>query len=66
MRRHALRCSQQHSFSFTRLDIWQSIPVDNRRQCRELCEQMLRVALQDQEQADSEVTCDRKDPPRAS
>lgn len=61
------RCpgSRQHSFSFIRLDLWQSIPADDQRQCRDLWEQMLRVILKNEGDENSEVTDEREDPPHA-
>jgi hypothetical protein len=47
---------EQHSLSFARRDIWQSIPVEHQQQCRELCEQMLRAALESEQPADDEVS----------
>jgi hypothetical protein len=55
MRRNPSFSPEQHSLSFARRDIWQSIPVEHQQQCRELCEQMLRAALESEQQASSEV-----------
>jgi len=52
---------QQHTLAFARHEIWQSIPVEQRRQCGELCERLLRVVLQNGERARSEADDDRKD-----
>lgn len=45
---------RQHTLPFTRQEIWRSLPVEQRRQCGELCEQLLRAVLQDEEQRGSE------------
>jgi hypothetical protein len=52
---------QQHTLAFARREIWQSIPVEPRRQCSELCEQLLRAVLQNEERERSEADDDRKD-----
>lgn len=57
---------EQHSLSFARRDIWQSIPLQHQQQCLELCEQMLRTALQIEQQATPEVDHEREVPPRSS
>jgi len=57
---------EQHSLSFARRDIWQSIPVVHQQQCRDLCEQMLRAALESKQQVSSEVDREREVPSRAS
>jgi hypothetical protein len=66
MRRQAFLHSEQHSLSFTRHDIWKSIPAEHQQQCRELCEQMLRAALETEQQPSSEVDREREVPSRAS
>jgi len=65
MRRKTFSLLQQHNLTFTRQDIWQSMPVDLRQECRNLCEQMLRDALQAEQQMTSEVYRDREVSPRA-
>ena len=50
---------EQHCLSFARHDIWQSIPLQDKQQCLELCERMLRVALQTEQQASREVDRER-------
>jgi len=52
---------QQHTLAFARREIWQSIPVEQRRQCSELCEQLLRAVLQNEERERSEADDDRQD-----
>lgn len=66
MRRQLQPSSRQHHLSFTRLDIWQSIPAEDQRQCRDLCEQMLRATLEHEVKTSSEVACGREDSSRAS
>ena len=50
---------EQHRLSFARHDIWQSIPLQHKQQCLELCERMLRTALQTEQQASNEVDRER-------
>jgi len=50
--------AQQHTLAFARREIWQSIPVEQRRQCGELCEQLLRAVLQNEERERSEANDD--------
>jgi hypothetical protein len=52
---------QQHTLAFARREIWQSIPDEQRRQCGELFEQLLRAALQNEERERIEADGDRKD-----
>ncbi|HUI62474.1 MAG TPA: hypothetical protein VLX90_19760 [Steroidobacteraceae bacterium] len=52
---------QQHTLAFARREIWQGIPVGERRQCGELCERLLRAVLQNEERERSEADDDRKD-----
>jgi len=52
---------QQHTLAFARREIWQGIPVEQRRQCGELCEQLLRAVLQHEDRARSEADDDRQD-----
>jgi len=52
---------QQHTLAFARHEIWRSIAVEQRRQCWELCEQLVRAVLQHEEQERSETNDDRKD-----
>ncbi len=66
MRHQTLSRPTQHSFSFLRLDIWQSIPAKDRRQCLDLYDQMLRVVARAEQTGDSEVNDERQDPPHAS
>lgn len=66
MRRQLQHSSRQHHLSFARLDIWQSIPAEDQRQCRDLCEQMLRATLEYEAERNSEVDCGREDSSRAS
>lgn len=49
MRRTMVFTTGQHTLPFARQEIWRSIPVEQQRQCRELCEQLLRAVLQDEE-----------------
>ena len=49
---------QQHTLAFARREIWQSIPVEQRRQCCELCEQLLRAVLQNEDREGSETNGD--------
>ena len=49
---------QQHTLAFARREIWQSIAVEQRRQCCELCEQLLRAVLQNEERERSEANDD--------
>ena len=65
MRRYTLSSLQQHSLPFARHEIWQSIPDEQRQQCRELCVQLSRAVLQHEEQTRSEEEDDeRQDPHR--
>ncbi len=50
MRRKLLFTTRQHTLPFARHEIWRSIPIEERRQCGELCEQLLRAVLQAEEQ----------------
>lgn len=58
--------SEQHSLSFARRDIWQSIPHEHQQQCRELCEQMLRALIQIEQQPTHEADHERQVPPPSS
>lgn len=49
---------QQHTLAFARREIWQSIPVEQRRQCCERCEQLLRAVLQNEDRERSEANDD--------
>ena len=40
----------QHTLPFARQEIWRSMEVEHRRQCTELCEQLVRAVLQEEEQ----------------
>jgi len=60
MRHRPFPHPEQHSLSFVRRDIWQGIPLEVQRQCQELCEQMLRAALESEQPADSEVSHERE------
>jgi len=52
---------QQHTLAFARHEIWRSIAVEQRRQCCELCEQLVRAVLQKEERERSQGNDDRKD-----
>lgn len=65
MRSRAPSRSLQHSLLFTRLDIWRSIPADDRQCCRELCEHLLQAVLERRQESHSEVSHEREDPARA-
>jgi hypothetical protein len=49
MRRKTLGTTRQPTLPFVRHEIWGSIPLEHRRQCRELLVQLLRAVLQDEE-----------------
>jgi len=46
---------KQHTLTFARRESWQSIPVEQRRQCCELFEELLRTVLQSEEREGSET-----------
>ena len=48
----------QHTLPFARHEIWQSIAIAHRRQCCELCEQLVRAVLQNEERERSEADDD--------
>ena len=50
MRGKMFLSTRQRTLSLARHEIWRSIPLEQQRQCRELCEQLLRAVLQDEEQ----------------
>ena len=52
---------QQHTLAFGRQEIWQRLAGEQRRQCCELCVQLLRAVLQHEEGERSEADDDRKD-----
>ena len=52
---------QQHTLAFVRREIWQSIPVEQRRECRERCAELLRAVLQNEEREGSETNDNGKD-----
>ena len=49
---------QQHTLALARREIWQSIPVEQRRECRERCEELLRAVLQNEDREGSETNDD--------
>ena len=57
---------QQHTLAFVRRELWQSLPVEQRRECRELCEELLRAVLQHEEREGSETNDNGKDSRRTS
>jgi hypothetical protein len=61
MGQKTLLVAEQHALPFTRHERWQSLPVQQRRQCCELCEQLLRAVLQDEEGEGREVNDGRED-----
>ncbi len=66
MRRNPISAAEQRSLSFARCDIWRSIPTEQQHQCRELCEQMLRLVLRLEQQPHNEVDHERQVPPHSS
>jgi hypothetical protein len=54
MRRQRGLNVRQHTLPFARQEIWRSMPVEQRRQCTELCEQLLRAVLEGEGQSESE------------
>lgn len=54
MRRKRDLSRGQHTLPFARHEIWRSIAVEQRRECTELCEQLLRAVLQEEEQSGRE------------
>jgi hypothetical protein len=60
MRPKPFSASEQHSLIFARHDIWQSIPIEHRRECRDRCEQMLRAAIEAEQQSNNEVDHERE------
>ncbi len=64
MRRNTLFSTRQRALPFARQEIWQSIPGEQRRQCRELCEALLRSVLRDEDgmrSEEEEANDDRQD-----
>ena len=45
MRELTVRRPQQRTLLFSRLEIWGTLPETNRRDCRDLCAQLLRAVL---------------------
>lgn len=39
----------QHTLPFVRREIWQSLPAEQRRQCSDLCRQLLRAIIEYEE-----------------
>jgi hypothetical protein len=66
MRHRPLFSSAQHTLPFARHEIWQSLPAEQRQQCRDLCEQLLRAVLIHDEGASREENPEREDSRRPS
>jgi hypothetical protein len=64
MRRDTLVRSSQHTLPFERRAIWESLPVEQRRQCADLCRQLLRAVMEDGERLSGEGQSDEREDPR--
>ena len=59
-----VRRPQQRMLTFDRRELWQTLPDSDRRRCRELVGQLLRVVLQ--AEASSRSEHERENPDRPS
>ena len=66
MRRKTLFTTEQHTLPFARHEIWRRIPEEQRGQCGELCEELLRAVLQGEEDRGREEVHGRQDSRRTS
>jgi len=66
MRHRPLFSSAQHTLPFARHEIWQSLPAEQRQQCRDLCQQLLRAVLTHDEGSSREENHEREDSRRTS
>jgi hypothetical protein len=65
MRRDTSLRSSQHTLPFERREIWESLPAEQRRQCGDLCWQILRAVMRHDERLSGEEGHEREDPRRA-
>lgn len=66
MRHRPLFSSSQHTLPFARHEIWQSLPAEQRQQCRDLCQQLFRAVLTHDEGSSREENHEREDSRRTS
>ena len=66
MRHRPLFSSAQHTLPFARHEIWQSLPTEQRQQCRDLWQQLLRAVIKHDEASSQEENHEREDSRRTS
>ena len=62
MRRNTL----QHTLPFEHREIWARLPVEQRRQCQDLCRRLLRAVMEHDERVREEEGHEREDSRRPS
>ena len=55
------RSTSQHTLPFEHREIWESLPVEERQQCRDFCRQLLRAVMEHDERLSGEEESDERE-----